>query len=104
MFERYFEVAVVTPVTEVTDPEADIGTPSDETGDLPETLDAGRVEELAEWWRTQIKRLRKELSPALAEDQARKDLREVLAEQIRESALDAEVNRIVKAAKRRSRR
>ena len=106
VFERYFEVVVVTPVTEVTDPEADIATPGDGTGDLPETLDAGRVEELAGWWRAQIKKLRKELSPALAEDQARKDLREVLAEQIRESALDAEVSRIVKAAaaKRRSRR
>ena len=43
-------------------------------------------------------RLRAELSPALVKDQARKDLREVLAEQIRESALDAEVSRIVKAA------
>jgi hypothetical protein len=106
VFERYFEVVVVTPVTEVTDPEAEIVAPNGGAGELPEQLDAGRVEELAGWCRTQIKKLREELSPALAEDQARKDLREVLAEQIRESALDAEVNRIVKAAaaKKRSRR
>jgi hypothetical protein len=99
VFERYFEVAVVTPVTPVTlvtDPEAKTAAPTG--GELPEQLDASRVEELAEWWREQIKQRQKDLSPALAKDQVRKLLREVLVEQIRESALDAEVNRIVKAA------
>jgi hypothetical protein len=101
VFERYFEVVVVTPVTPVTlvtDPQAEIIAPNGGTGDLPEQLDAERVKELAGWWREQIKHRQKDLSPALARDQVRKDLREVLAEQIRESALDAEVSRIVKAA------
>jgi hypothetical protein len=97
VFERYFEV-VVTPVTVVTHPGAKTDASSDGTGELPEALDAGRIEELAGWWRTRTKQLREELSPAQVEGQARKELRETLAEQIRESALDAEVNRIVKAA------
>jgi hypothetical protein len=97
VFERYFEV-VVTPVTVVTPPGAEIVAPNGGTGDLPEKLDASRVKELAGWWRAQIKQRQKNLSPALAKDHAKKDLREVLAEQIRESALDAEVARVVKAA------
>jgi hypothetical protein len=97
VYERYFEV-LVTPVTVVTPHGAETAAPDDGTGDLPEQLDAARVKELAGWYREQIKQRQKELSPALAKDQVRKDLREVLAEQIRESALDAEVNRIVKAA------
>jgi hypothetical protein len=98
VYERYFEVVVVTPVTVVTPPGAKTAAPSGGTGDLPEKLDAARVEELAGWYREQIKQRQKDLSPALAKDQVRKLLREVLAEQVRESALDAEVNRIVKAA------
>ena len=102
VFERYFEV---TPVTVVTG----TGAKTDASpGDLPEQLDAERVEELVRWWCTRTKQLREELSPAQVEGQARKELRETLAEQVRESALDAEVNRIVKAAtpsaKKRSRR
>jgi hypothetical protein len=101
VFERFFEVAVVTPVTPVTlvtAPEAEIIAPNGGTEELPEKLDAAQVNEFAKWWRTQTKELRKELSPALAEDQAKKLLREVLAEQIRESALDTEVARVVRAA------
>jgi hypothetical protein len=66
--------------------------------ELPERLDAERIKGLVGWWRAQIKQRQKELSPALAKDQVRKLLREVLAEQIRESALDTEINRIAKAA------
>jgi hypothetical protein len=69
---------------------------------LAESLDAPRVNELAKWWRRQIKLHLEELSPALAEDQARKELREVLAEQVQESALDAEVGRVVRAATRKT--
>jgi len=105
VFERYFEV---TPVTVVTGTGAKTDAPNDGTGELPEQLDAKRVEELVRWWCTRTKQLREELSPAQVEGQARKELRETLAEQVRESALDAEVNRIVKAAtpsaKKRSRR
>jgi hypothetical protein len=116
IFERYFELAVVTPVTPVTmvtDPGAETVAPTVGTEELPEKLDAAQVNERAKWLRNQIKELRKELSPALAEDQAKKLLREVLAEQIRESALDTEIGRVVRmaksprkktAAKRRSRR
>jgi hypothetical protein len=111
VFERFFEVAVVTPVTPVTlvtPPEAK--TVAVEPGGLPEQLDAERVKGLAGWWRGQIKQWQKKLSPALAKDQVRKLLREVLVEEIRESALDAEVRRIeraankTKSAKGRSRR
>ena len=105
VFERYFEV---TPVTVVTGTGAKTDASNDRTGDLPVQLDAKRVEELVRWWCTRTKQLREELSPAQVEGQARKELRETLAEQVRESALDAEVNRIVKAAtpsaKKRSRR
>jgi hypothetical protein len=40
----------------------------------------------------------------LAEDQAKKLLREVLAEQIRESALDTEIGRVVRAANKPARK
>jgi hypothetical protein len=71
---------------------------------LAESLDAPRVNELAKWWRRQVKLHLEELSPALAEDQARKELREVLAEQVQESALDTEIGRIARAANSRPRR
>jgi hypothetical protein len=61
-------------------------------------LDAAQVNRLAKWLRARTKELRKDLSPALAEDQAKKLLREVLAEQIQESALDTEIGRVVRAA------
>jgi hypothetical protein len=70
---------------------------------LAETLDAVRVAELAKWWRKQIKALRKESSPALAEDQARKGLREILVEMVQESALDTEIGRVVRAAANKAR-
>jgi hypothetical protein len=95
VFERFFEVTPVTPVTLVTDPEAETVAP---TGELPEKLDAERVKQLIKWRRKRIRELRAELSPALAEDQVKKELREVLAEVIQESALDTEVGRVVKAA------
>jgi hypothetical protein len=65
---------------------------------LVETLDATRVAELAKWWRKRVKALRKESSPALAEDQARKELRATLVEMVQESALDTEIGRVVRAA------
>ena len=65
---------------------------------LAESLDASRVNELAKWWRRQIKLHLEELSPALAEDQTRKELREVLVEMVQENALDTEIGRVVRAA------
>jgi putative DNA primase/helicase len=70
---------------------------------LAETLDATGVAELAKWWRKRIKALQKELSPALAEDQAKKGLREILVEMVQESALDAEIGRVVRAANKTKR-
>jgi hypothetical protein len=98
VYERYFEV-VVTPVTVVTGTGGKTAAPDGGTEELPEKLDAAQVNERAKWLRNQIKELRKELSAALAEDQAKKLLREVLAEQIRESTLDTEIGRVVRAAK-----
>jgi hypothetical protein len=63
-----------------------------------ETLDAIRLDGLAKWWRKRIKVLRKESSSALAEDQAKKELREALIEIVQESALDTEIGRVVRAA------
>jgi hypothetical protein len=78
---------------------------------LPEKLDATRVKALAKWWRAQIKQRRKELSPALAKDQVRRDLREVLAEELAPETVDSAVKQVVRAAtckkpaaKRKSRR
>ena len=59
--------------------------PEQETGTV---LDFARVNELAGWVRMQI----------VADDQIRKDLREMLAKEIQASALDAEVDRVMKAA------
>jgi hypothetical protein len=67
-------------------------------GALAEALDPPRVEQLAAWWRRRIKELRKELSPALAEVQAKSELCAVLAEEVQESTLDTEANRVVRAA------
>jgi hypothetical protein len=68
---------------------------------LAEKLDTARVDELAKWYRKQVRELRKEQSPALAEDQAKKELREVVAEQVQESALDTEISRVVRAASKK---
>jgi hypothetical protein len=65
---------------------------------LPSRLEPARVGQLAVWWRKRIKELRAQLSPALADDQARKQLRETLVEEIQESTLDTEVGRVVRAA------
>jgi hypothetical protein len=66
-------------------------------------LDAPGVAELAKWWRKRIKALRNESSPALAEDQAKKELRATLVEMVQESALDTEIGRIVRAANKTKR-
>ena len=42
--------------------------------------------------------LRGELIPALAEEQAKKELREVLANEVPDTALDTEVGRVLRAA------
>jgi hypothetical protein len=61
-------------------------------------LDPSRVNQLAKWWRKRMGQLLAELSPALAEEQAQKELRDTLAEELAESALDTEIGRVVKAA------
>jgi hypothetical protein len=112
--DRYFDWTLVDdddkPVTDVTpltgigarrEGQEEAGAAASSSGTEPaleETLDPARVTALAEWWRKRIKRLLDDLSPALAEDQARKELREVMAEQIQETALDAEISRVVRAA------
>ena len=64
-----------------------------EVGERPleEKLDAARIHELAKWWSMRIRQL-----PDA--DQVRKELRGVLAEVIQESALDTEVDRVVRTA------
>jgi hypothetical protein len=78
---------------------------------LVEKLSTARVKELAKWWCARIKQLQKELSPALAKDQIRKDLCEVLAEELIPAAVDDAIKQVARAAtpkkpaaKRRSRR
>jgi Protein of unknown function (DUF3631)/Bifunctional DNA primase/polymerase, N-terminal len=101
----------VTPVTALTpfgrrerDPE--VGTPAQPASaperEMAKALEAARVSELAKWWRARIAQLRGELSPAMAGAQARKDLHEVLAEEIQADAIDAEIDRVVRAAGERS--
>jgi hypothetical protein len=68
------------------------------TGELPEKLDAKRVKELAKWWRAQIKQRQKELSPALAKDQVRRDLRETLAEELIPESIDNAIKQVMQAA------
>lgn len=69
-----------------------------EEGEGSPQLDITRVEQLAKWWRKRIGQLLVELSPALAEEQAKKELRETLANEVLDTALDTEVGRVVKAA------
>jgi hypothetical protein len=88
--ESYFEIAPGTEGTEVT-------LPQEEREGSPQ-LDTTRVEQLAQWWRKRMGQLLDELSPALAEEQAQKELRETLANEVLDTALDAEVGRVVKAA------
>jgi len=88
--EGYFEIAPGTEGTEGT-------MPREEREESPR-LDAARIKQLAKWWRKRMGQLLGELSPALAEEQARKELRETLANEVLETAIEAEVGRIVKAA------
>jgi hypothetical protein len=46
-----------------------------------------------------MRQLLGELSPTLAEEQAEKELRETLANEVPDTALDTEVGRVLKAAK-----
>ena len=88
--ECYFEIALGTEDTEVTLPQGEReGSPQ---------LKTTRVEQLAKWWRKRMRQLLGELIPALAEQQAKKELRETLANEVLDTAIDAEVGRIVKAA------
>ena len=88
--ESYFEIALGTEGTEVTLPQGEReGSPQ---------LKTTRVEQLAKWWRKRMRQLLGELIPALAEQQAKKELRETLANEVLDTAIDAEVGRIVKAA------
>jgi hypothetical protein len=86
--ESYFEIAPGTEGTEVT--------LLQEERDRSSQLDTTRVEQLAKWWHKRMRQLLAELSPALAEEQAKKELRETLANEV--TALDTEVGRVVKAA------
>ncbi|MGY8668756.1 DUF3631 domain-containing protein [Bradyrhizobium sp. UFLA05-109] len=92
--ERYFEIAPGTEGTE--------GTLPQEEREGISQLDKTRVEQLAKWWRKRMGQLRGELSPALAEEQAKKELRETLANEVLDSAVDTEVDRVEKAATRRT--
>jgi hypothetical protein len=88
--ESFFEIAPGTEGTE--------GTLPREEGEGRPQLNTTRVEQLAKWWRKRIGQLLVELSPALAEEQAKKELRETLANEVQDTALDTEVGRVVKAA------
>jgi hypothetical protein len=81
------EAEVETAVTPLT------GFPARESGEetVTEKLDAARVGELARWWCMRIR----ELPDA---DQVRKELRDGLANEVAESALDTEADRVVKVA------
>ena len=102
--DQFFEWAEEPEEAEESDPPVTGATPAtpysgtERERGLPEKLDAKRVRELVRWWCAQIRERLKELSPALAEDQIRKDLREVLAEEIQEGALDTEIGRVARAA------
>jgi hypothetical protein len=88
--ESYFEIAPGTEGTEVTSSQGE------REGSLQ--LDPTRVERLAKWWRKRMVQLLDELSPALAEEKAKKELRETLANEVPDTALDTEVDRVVKVA------
>jgi hypothetical protein len=102
--DQFFEWVEEPEEAEESDPPVTDATPAtpysgtERERELPEKLDAKRVRELVRWWYTRTKQLREELSPAQVEDQAKKELREVLAEQVQESAIDIEIGRVVKAA------
>jgi hypothetical protein len=100
--DRFFEWVEEPEEAEESDPpvtDATSATPySPQQTELAEALDPSRLASLAAWYRGQIKELRAEMSPATLKVHLEQKLRETLAEQVRESALDAEVNRIVKAA------
>jgi hypothetical protein len=91
VYERFFEV-VVTPVTVVTPSSQREGT------SLPSELDASRVNQLAGWYRRQAKALQAEMSPAILQAHLEQQLRETLANEVPENALDTEMGRVVKAA------
>ena len=88
--ESYFEIALGTEGTEVT-------LPQEEREGSPQ-LDTTRVEQLAKWWRKRMGQLLGELIPGLAEEQAKKELRETLANEVPDTALDTEVGVIVRMA------
>jgi hypothetical protein len=94
----------VTPVTGVTgvsggpDKEKAPDLPNSDARDLAKYLDPRRTAELALWWRSRIRQLRGELSPAMAKAKVKEALREVLAEEVQADALDAEIARIARAA------
>jgi len=102
--DQFFEWAEEPEEAEESDPPVTGATPAtpysgtERERELPEKLDAKRVRELVRWWYTRTKQLREELSLAQVEDQAKKELREVLAEQVQESAIDTEIGRVVKAS------
>ena len=102
--DQFFEWVEEPEEAEESDPSVTDATPAtpysgtERERELPEKLDAKRVRELVRWWYTRTKQLREELSLAQVEDQAKKELREVLAEQVQESAIDTEIGRVVKAS------
>ena len=93
--ECYFEIALGTEGTGVTLPQGE--------GEASPQLATTRVVQLAKWWRKRMGQLLGELSPALAEEQAKKELRETLANEVPDTALDTEVGRVVKTANKAGR-
>ena len=93
--DQFFEWEPEPSDTPATPATPDSGT---ERGAGLEALDPSRVNQLAKWWRKRMGQLLSELSPALAEERAKKELRDTLAEELVESALDTEIGRVVKAA------
>jgi hypothetical protein len=96
VYERFFEV-VVTPVTVVTPSSQREGGTS-----LLSELDPPRVNRLAGWYRRQAKALQAEMSPVILKAHLEQQLRETLANEVLENALDTEVGRVVKAANQSS--
>ena len=93
--DQFFEWQPEPSDTPATPATSDSGT---ERGAGLKALDPNRVNQLAKWWRKRMRQLLAELGPVLAEEQAQKELRDTLAEELVESALGAEIGRVVEAA------
>jgi hypothetical protein len=95
VLDKFFEWA-----SEPDDTVATAATPNSgtERGLEREALDPARVRQLAGWWRKQAKVLQAEMSPATLQAHLEQRLRETLANELPDDAIDLEVRRIVRAA------